>query len=334
MEQTKKRSGLGRRMLRVLAGLLALLLGLAAFFTLAPLTERVDKSSVDGSADWMSRLNDSLLLSEINLPGTHDSATQYVQLAWFSKCQALSIREQLEAGVRYLDIRLGADGERLKLMHGFTNCKESFDGSTLDFLTVAAMCNYFVSEHPTETVILAVKQEHGEESVAQFQRMLDTVININPRDWLLTDTIPSLGEARGKMVLMRRYEDEAGLGERAGIPLLWPSQKGYQDTSLNTTAVDNGSYTLWVQDRFEYNSEDKWAAFIAGLEQNGAEKGDIALHFLSTKGTAAYGHPYAFAKDLNQRFFKTELPEGERIGWIVLDFVSAELAAHIYETNF
>ena len=188
---------------------------------------------------------------------------------------------------------------------------------------------------PRQTFIVdTVTEPKTPESVAQFQRMLDTVININPRNWLLTDTIPSLGEARGKMVLMRRYEDEAGLGEGAGIPLLWPGQKGYQDTSLNTTAVDNGSYTLWVQDRFEYNSEDKWEAFIDGLEQNGAEKGDIALHFLSTKGTAAYGHPYAFAKDLNQRFFKTELPEGERIGWIVLDFVSAELAAHIYETNF
>ena len=63
--------------------------------------------TADRSADWMADLDDGLRLNEIVLPGTHDSATQYVQLAFFSKCQALSIGEQLEAGYRYLDIRLG-----------------------------------------------------------------------------------------------------------------------------------------------------------------------------------------------------------------------------------
>ena len=71
---------------------------------LIPAFETVDKTPVEGSADWMSRLSDEKLISEVVLPGTHDSATQYVQLAFFSKCQALSIKEQLEAGFRYLDV--------------------------------------------------------------------------------------------------------------------------------------------------------------------------------------------------------------------------------------
>lgn len=334
MAKTKKKLGAGRVVLRILAALLALILCAAAFLILVPLAESADRSPAAGSADWMARLDDSLPLSEINLPGTHDSATQYVQLAWFSKCQSLNVGEQLEAGYRYLDIRLGAEGKLLKLMHGFTNCKTSAFGGALYLDGLLEQCYAFLDAHPTETVVFAVKQEHGDESVAVFQGLLDNYIQASPEYWLLTDTIPTLGEARGKLVLMRRYEDEAGLGAAAGIPLLWPNQNGYADTSLNTAVTDEGSYRLWVQDRYEYDTEEKWTAFRAGLETNGAEEGDIALHFLSTKGTAAYGHPYGFARKLNARLTQEPFPAGEKLGWIVVDYASPKLAAHIYETNF
>ena len=332
METKKKKRGAGRVILRILGVLLALILCAAAFFLLVPLTEKADRSPVEGSADWMARLDDDLLLSEITLPGTHDSATQYVQLAWFSKCQSLSIQDQLEAGFRYLDIRLGADGERLMLMHGFTKCKTSAFGGALYLDEVLDQCCAFLDAHPTETVVFAVKQEHGDESVADFQRLLDAYVRQSPEHWLLSDTIPTLGEARGKLVLLRRWEDEAGLGAAAGIPLLWPNQNGHDDTSLNTAMTDNGSYLLWVQDRYEYDAADKWTAFLAGLEQNGAEEGDLAIHFLSTKGTAAYGHPWGFARELNAKLL--EKPSAELSGWIVVDFASPALAAHIYESNF
>lgn len=215
---TKKKLGAGRVILRIIGILLALILLAAAFFLLWPLTEHGDRSGVDGSADWMGRLDGALSLSDLTLPGTHDSATQYVQLAWFSKCQSLSIGGQLEAGARYLDIRLGADGEKLQLMHGFTKCKTSAFGGTLYLDEVLAQCYAFLDAHPTETVIFAVKQEHGDESVAEFQRLLDAYVQASPSHWLLTDAIPTLDEARGRLVLMRRFEDEAGLGAAAGIP--------------------------------------------------------------------------------------------------------------------
>ena len=328
----KKKIGAGRVILRVLGVLLALILCAAAFFLLVPLSEKADAAPVEGSADWMSRLDDELPLSEITLPGTHDSATQYVQLAWFSKCQSLDIGAQLEAGYRYLDVRLGAEGERLMLMHGFTKCKSSAFGGALYLDEVLRQCCDFLAAHPTETVVFAVKQEHGDESVAAFQRMLDAYVQQSPERWLLTDTIPTLGEARGRLVLMRRYADEAGLGKAAGIPLLWPNQNGHEDTSLHTAMTDNGSYRLWVQDRYEYDAADKWAAFRAGMEQNGAETGDVAIHFLSTKGTAAYGHPYGFAGTLNAKLLET--PGGKLSGWIVVDFASPALAAHVYGSNF
>ena len=329
-----KKHGFGRVLLRILGTLLAMLLIAVAVFLIIPLTERVDKTPVAGSADWMAELEDERPLSELVIPGTHDSATQYVDLAFFSKCQALSVGEQLEAGARYLDIRLGdaETGEDFpKLMHGFTKCKRSVLGGTLYLDEVLQQCYAFLTQHPTETVVFAVKHEHGDASPAEFETVLDGFTAVRPALWYLSDTLPTLGEARGKLVLLRRYEDGAGLGVRAGVPFLWADQKGHEDTSQNIEPVEQGAYRLWVQDRFEYGLEDKWSAFEKGMADAGAQKGegDIILSFLSTKGTASYGHPWKYAKDLNARLLKTN----DLTGWIVLDFLDARLASHLYSMN-
>ena len=322
-----------RFLLRLIAFVLALILCVLLAVFVVPLAETVDKSPVSGSADWMAKLPDEMLLSEIVIPGTHDSATQYVQLAFFSKCQALSIGEQLDAGFRYLDIRLGIDNETdaLQLMHGFTRCKTGVFSKTLLLNDVLDACYGFLDAHPTETVIFAVKQEHGNESVGEFETRLDAIIREDESRWLLSDTLPALGQARGKLVLLRRYEDEAALGERAGVPFLWANQNGSADLSLHAAAEDNGGYTLWVQDRYEYGSKDKWNAFTSGIDAaRERAQGDIAVHFLSTKGTLAYGHPYLFAKPLNQKLLRADLALD---GWIIVDFASAPLAERIWSAN-
>lgn len=324
----KKIIGLG------LAFVSALLILFVLGFFLLPLTETVDAAPVRGSADWMSRLPDELLLSEIILPGTHDSATKYVQLAWFSKCQALSIAEQLNAGCRYLDIRLG-DAEKgsnfPRLTHGFTNCKNSFPGGTLTLDTVLDDCYAFLKKHPTETVLFAVKHEHGDASIKAVQRELRELISKREWSWLMTDTIPTLGEARGKLVLLRRWEDEAGLGKAAGIPFNWADQDSRDDTGLAAAREPQGSFTLWVQDRFKYDTDEKWAAFTEGLQTERGE-GDVLLSFLSTNGSAAYGHPWKYARALNEKL-EAMRPSGIN-GWVILDFASPKLAAKIFEANF
>lgn len=320
--------------LRILAGLLIALLVLGLGMVVLPMTEKVSDRRLDGAADWMGRIDDNALLSELVIPGTHDSATRNVQLAFFSKCQGLSVIDQLEAGYRYLDIRLEADNGRMKLVHGYCECKtEKMPWSdTLWLDDVLLQCYAFLALHPTETVIFAVKQEHGDATVEEFQTLLDSYVQQAPERWLLTETIPSLGEARGKLVLMRRYEDEARLGAAAGIPLIWAKQEGSEDTTKHIEATDNGSYTLWVQDRFCYGDKDKWAAFLAGQQEPSIGPMDLSIHFLSTKGTLTYGHPFAHARRLNKKLMN--LQGQELRGWIVVDFGGAKLAEKIYSENF
>ena len=176
--KAKKKPGLGGILLRILGGILALVLLFLLVMWGIPMTETADRTEVPDSADWMGKLPDEMPLNAIVIPGTHDSGTQYVQLAFFSKCQALSIGSQLEAGFRYLDIRLSVDGERMRLKHGFTDCKTGPMpwSAALSLEDVLRQCYTFLAEHPTETVIFAVKQEHGDESVEQFERCLDGII--------------------------------------------------------------------------------------------------------------------------------------------------------------
>ena len=158
---------------RVLACMIAILLCALLVFFIIPLTEAEDTTSVDASADWMATLDDSLPLSEVILPGTHDSATKYVQFAFFSKCQAKDVGAQLDAGYRYLDIRLGIDGQEAPtLMHGFTSCKTGALpwSDTLYLDRVLEQCYAFLHEHPTETIVFAVKHEHGDASTEYFER--------------------------------------------------------------------------------------------------------------------------------------------------------------------
>lgn len=334
MTQTKRKRSPARTLLRMLLALLALLVLAALVMWIIPLTERDSGETVSGSADWMAQIDGSLTLSELAIPGTHDSATQYVQLGFFSKCQTKDIRAQLDAGFRYLDIRLGADGSRLKLMHGFTSCKTGAMpwSPSLYLEDVLEQCYAFLREHPTETVLFAVKQEHGDERVADFQTLLRDYIHRDADMWLLTDEMPTLDEARGKLVLLRRYADEGSFGIDGGLALIWQDQGGYENFALNTVSSDNGSYTLWVQDRFEYDTEHKWTAFLGGLRTAPGTSEECYINFLSTKGTAAYGHPYSFAKTLNARLLDQPLTQGS--GWIIVDFGTAPLAEHVYSANF
>lgn len=81
-------------------------------------------TSVSGH-NWMSGISDSTALTDITMPGTHDSGTRNVDLPAWSKTQTLSITEQLNIGVRYFDLRLEHVSDvyyNAQIVHGSSNC--------------------------------------------------------------------------------------------------------------------------------------------------------------------------------------------------------------------
>ena len=58
---------------------------------------------------WTTKLADDTLISALSIPGTHDSCSysaKWYDIPPISQCQSWSVKKQLMAGVRYLDIRV------------------------------------------------------------------------------------------------------------------------------------------------------------------------------------------------------------------------------------
>lgn len=338
MSSTRKRKNKHKKRVPLRVALTVLALALAAAVLLgsvlliAPLTERVDGRPASGSENWMARLNGETPLNELILPGTRNSAAVFTPRAFFTKCQSLDVGAQLGAGYRMLDLRLGVTerGDGFRLLCDGGVCKTGLFGRELTLDELLAPCYAFLDAHPTETVLLALRLGDDRVSVRSAQLLLDAYIREAPQYWLLTDALPVLDEARGKLVLLRGWEDAIGLNEEAGVPFAWRDQGGFEDLTLSAVPEDQGSYLLWVQDRYEYDAEDKWSTFLNGFRST--EDGAASLNILGTKGESSYGHPYEFAKELNARLMELE---GSRLrGWILVDFGSAPLAERIYRLNF
>ena len=70
---------------------------------------------------WMREVDGSKLVSELTIPGSHDSATgesTVINTTHLLKTQSLTISEQLEQGVRFLDIRAKLFCNDYILVHG------------------------------------------------------------------------------------------------------------------------------------------------------------------------------------------------------------------------
>ncbi|MCE7762233.1 phosphatidylinositol-specific phospholipase C domain-containing protein [Pseudomonas putida] len=165
---------------------------------------------------WMQSIRDSVQLSEMALPGTHDSATFNVSLFPVIDdivgTQSLNFDEQLKYGIRVLDLRIRRTGDALALHHGPVYLDKMF-GSALRSI------KGFLEVNPSETVLIRVREEHTPDpqvtvSLAEvFDRYMQQFASVHlqaPR----TDL--TLGEARGKFVVLSNVSNLNPYGLRYG----------------------------------------------------------------------------------------------------------------------
>ncbi|MET4923511.1 phosphatidylinositol-specific phospholipase C [Streptomyces sp. PSRA5] len=214
-------TGLGRR--GILAGALAVsataLVGTGAATAVASDTARAKARRALAPSDWLSGFGDSTPVQSLTLPGTHNSGARSGGL--YVACQGTTIAEQLNTGVRFLDVRCRAFENAFPIHHAAYYQNLNFD----DVLTA---CRNFLQAHPSETVLMRVKQEYSSVNDAEFRRIFDTYLD--GKGWRslfrLDSNLPTLGQARGKVVLLA---DNGGLpGVRYGDGGLFDIQDDYQ----------------------------------------------------------------------------------------------------------
>ncbi|MET9802998.1 phosphatidylinositol-specific phospholipase C [Streptomyces sp. NPDC006368] len=168
--------------------------------------------------DWMAGLGDATPLRALTIPGTHNSGAPAGGL-WVA-CQNTGVAQQLSSGIRFLDIRCRVTGDAFAIHHGAYYQNRMFGD-------VLIACRDFLAAHPSETVLMRVKQEYSEDSDATFRRIFD--LYLDAKGWRplfrIGDGLPSLGEARGRVVLLA---DNGGLpGVRYGDAALFDIQDDY-----------------------------------------------------------------------------------------------------------
>ena len=294
------------------------------------------------ATNWMSAVPDSTKLSNMSIPGTHDSCTQNVDMRYIFQCQDASIATQLKYGYRYLDMRLVLEKrsgqETLVLKHNIARCKVSDSpfARTLTLADVLKDVYAFLGEYPNETVIMCMKAENSKDDVAAVQRALYEMIDQASKRWYLKNEIPTLGAVRGRIVLATRFDDKLPVGsDRCGLYFGWADQ-GDRTVLTDPTAesVINGRETLCVQDRYNYDVGDKITAIRTCLDSSRAADDTFFLNFTSTSGSGAVGHPKEYAKDINLDLYAYEWEAGKAYGVVIVDFGPKKIAEKIYGTNF
>ncbi|MGI8803215.1 MAG: phosphatidylinositol-specific phospholipase C [Solirubrobacteraceae bacterium] len=260
--------------------------------------------------DWMARVDDLRRLSELTIPGTHDSGGLRGRLR--PKTQTLDIPSQLRAGIRFLDIRLRDDAGVLRLFHGKVDEHAEFEADAL------APTLAFLDEHAAETVIVSVKQEGGDD--AGFARDFERVVARHAAAFHVTPEIPRLGEVRGRVVLLRRYA-AGGLGIPAP-PELWQNNATFRITAPPDTLEIEDMWDL--AHTLPWRLDGKWTAVARHLDAAATQTG---WYLTFTSATSDFSFPRWIAAGLpvadgiNRRLLDyAERHPGQRLGTVVMDF--------------
>lgn len=280
----------------------------------------------------LENLRDDIYLSELNIAGTHDSATAYVAMENTARCQDKTVAEQLAMGVRFLDIRLTQKDGEFYLVHSLADCySDKKKTKRVTFGEVLEICKGFLRDNPEETLILSIKQDRGIINRWFFPPFYDKYIRADEKSWYLENRVPTLGECRGKLVLMRRCRVWKSFYKTADGGLnfsFWPDQARKRMTAKKV--ILNKSERAVVQDRYGLDPKRKWQCVRNYLDTAVTSKNELAVHFISTSAKTD-GNLVGTAEYINSEFMKYDLKA--KTGWIICDFPTKELIEKIMMSN-
>lgn len=308
---------------------------------------------------WMRDIPDGAPVMTLSIPGTHNSCCIDGPLG-LAKAQDLDLPDQLNAGIRFLDIRLAHYHDNLFVHHDVVHMGKSY----ADVLTI---CSDFLRRHPSETILMSVEYESrfdsalGKFAPSQLFRKLSVGDSENwgentrsfedtfkSRTWEHIGNVPlfynftaapcgsnsvatspaltsetGLGELRGKIVLLRRFEGS----DDVGLDLTyWPDNQRFR--SAAPPFYD-------VEDRYQNPGEDdKFDFVVAHIEEAmSGDPEDLYITFSSAVDLTARGYAEAINPRLND--YLAGSSQG-RVGIIVMDHFEEprELVSNVIKKNF
>ncbi len=307
---------------------------------------------------WMRYLPDDISVMMLSIPGTHNSCCVHGFLG-LGKTQELDLPDQLNAGIRFLDIRFAHCQDNLCVHHDVVCTEKSY----VDILTI---CFDFLRRYPSETILMSVNDESrfddalGKFAPSQILCKLPVMDmasfgkntrsfedTFNAKTWECIEDIPlfynfaatppgstsvttspaltsetKLGEVRGRIILLRRFEGSQGVGFDLSY---WPEDQCFR--SVSPPFYD-------IEDRYQNPGDDDKLKFVVEHIEK-ARNGDpheFYITFSSAVGLTAR----SYSKKINPRLndYLAESPPG-RIGIIVMDYFEEprELVSNVIKAN-
>lgn len=315
------------KILLIVFGSIIVFVGILLFFAFVVTPVKAQPKNID-TISWMNNIDDNKKLSSLSIPGTHDSGAYRGGLLYqFGKNQDLTIENQLKVGARFFDLRLGFKGDELYIYHGFFNEKVKFSNVLDSFKS-------FLNEYSSETILMCIKKEHGEDLSDELMKIINEYNQNNL--FYLKDDNPTLGEIRGKIVLFRRFS----YSSEAGINLY----DGFVDNA--TFDITSNKYSnIHIQDYYNFEKEEmdtEWIAIkdcIDYCSESGED--ELIINFTSgyyslvkftalplNRATSDYVHPRFID------YVKQDNMKEKKLGIVLFDFIDEEIAKTVYERNY
>lgn len=263
-------------------------------------------NSRGSSRNWMAGLRDDVRMSQLSIPGTHNSGAD--RGIPHVRTQSTSIARQLNNGHRLLDIRVREINGVFAIHHGAAYLGQMY-GDVLNTV------GNFLRANPNEVVYMRLKQEHSAVSDAVFNRVLNERYLNDPRwrDFFYYangNNNPTLGQTRGKIVILRNF-----LGNSVGIP--YPAAFNIQDN--------------WNAGSFHAKRQSIHGQMINS--RNSLGENDITyINFTSASNWAT--PPVNFARELNGVVLNHMIQRYRgHMGMVVTDYANEAFVNSIIDLN-
>ncbi|MES2998275.1 MAG: phosphatidylinositol-specific phospholipase C domain-containing protein [Pseudomonadota bacterium] len=228
-------------------------------------------------SDWMKEIHDDTRLTELAIPGTHDSATfnfeksdaiSYKILIDSVVTQTLTISQQLQYGIRFLDLRVRHSGDSLVMHHGSFDLRIMFGDVMYDIVN-------FLINNPSETVLIALQEEYkaDDNNSRDINATLWSYL-LSYSDYFFNPTDP-----------IRLLNQPAILGETRGKFSIPYSTVGFNINFPYTGNSIQNHYSMFLSDMYS-----KWQYVKVQLKEG--QTGDIGTFYLNYLSGSGGVQPY------------------------------------------
>jgi len=152
-------------------------------------------------AKWMERVSQTRKLSDLFIPGTYASGTYYMYYKRY-QCQNISIRNQLDIGVRVLDFSVKKNGSNFILHH------QNYDFYDLDQEIYDV--KDFLKVNPSEFVIIKIRCKSQSNPKEVYDHLMKEFHNSKDKLFLKNDknlAIQTIENVKGKVALLFDHQD-------------------------------------------------------------------------------------------------------------------------------